>query len=236
VNCMRTLAIIPARGGSKRLPGKNIRPFLGRPLIQWSIEFAKSVDQFSSIFVSTDSDDIANSCKSIGFSVNSRRPQNLASDTASSVDVALDALARAELSEGRFDLVALLQPTTPIREKIRWDQAFDLIKRGAFDAVLGVTQARSHPYQVFKQEANFGLTPWLDRAELHLRSQDLPAAFCVNGGLYLIRSEVLKSERTFFPSRTGGVHFQAPYESMDIDTEADWVVSEALAKHYGKTP
>src|SRR4051794_801209 len=111
---MNSLAIIPARAGSKRLPGKNVKPFLGKPLIQWTIAFAQRAQCFSSIVVSTDSDEIAQCAEQAGLPVPERRPPDLAVDSASSVDVALYSLARIELATGTpFESVALLQPTSP---------------------------------------------------------------------------------------------------------------------------
>jgi N-acylneuraminate cytidylyltransferase len=232
---LRTLAIIPARGGSARLPGKNIRPFLGRPLIHWSIEFARTIPQFEEIFVSTDSEEIAEVCEVIGHRVRHRRPQELASDTASSVDVALEALETAERSNGAFDTVALLQPTSPIRERARWDEAFRMIEDESCDAVVGVSPARTHPWHTFKHLADNTLVPWGGHEGLGVRSQDLPPAVNVCGALYLIRASSLRNLRTFFPERSKGILCSAPYESIDIDTEDDWITAEALVRHYGKT-
>lgn len=232
---LRTLAIIPARGGSSRLPGKNIRPFAGRPLIHWSIEFARNTKQFDEIFVSTDSDEIADSCQAIGHHVAYRRPRDLASDTASSVDVALDALQSAEKGQKSFDLVALLQPTTPIRERARWERAFQMIEDESCDSVIGVSPARTHPLHVFKYQPGAPLQAWSGREALGGRSQDLAPAVQVCGALYLVRASALRESRTFFPERTMGVLCEAPWESIDIDTEADWITAEALTKYYGKS-
>lgn len=232
----QTLAIIPARGGSKRIPGKNIRPFAGKPLIQWSVEFARQVQQFDHVVVSTDSDEIAACCEQVGLAVPYRRPTALAGDFATSVDVALDALDRHEATGATVDFVALLQPTSPLRDPSRWVQAFDWISRDDCDAVIGVAPVRDHPLQVFRQSEDGALTPWTDAQGLTLRSQDMPPAVVVNGALYLVRASVLRRERTFFPRKTRGVVCVHPWESIDIDTEPDWVVAEALAAHYGRRP
>jgi CMP-N,N'-diacetyllegionaminic acid synthase len=230
----KTLAIIPARGGSKRLPGKNVRPFLGRPLIHWTIEFARSVKQFDAVVVSTDSDEIAACCDAAGLFVGERRAADLATDTATSVDVALDALQKAEGAGQQFDYVALLQPTTPLRDVGRWNQAFALMEHPATDAVIGVSPVTDHPFHVFTPDAELGLTPWCDMSARSLRAQDLPRAVVVNGALYVVRSAVLKATRTFFPPATKMVMCDAPLELIDIDTEADWVAAEALANFFMK--
>src|SRR5580704_16478977 len=117
---LKTLAIIPARGGSKRLPGKNTKPFLGVPLIGWSIRFALRMDRFNKVVVSTDSDEIAAISQSEGIEIPYLRPTALASDTASSAAVVQDILVRERSSQRSYDLVALLQPTSPVRDPSRW--------------------------------------------------------------------------------------------------------------------
>jgi N-acylneuraminate cytidylyltransferase len=236
VSSVKILAIIPARGGSKRLPGKNLRPFLGQPLLQWSIAFARRLPQFDRIVVSTDSPAIADCARAAGAEVPALRPAALASDTAGSADVALDLLDREAAAGRDYDLVALLQPTSPMRDAKPWEEAFRLIERLGTDAVVGVSPVRDHPLHVFTVETDGMLVPWSGREGLALRTQDLPAAVCVNGSLYLVRVPALRSERTFFPRRTVGVLCGQPYEAVDIDTEADWVVAEALATHYGRHP
>lgn len=233
---MQTLAIIPARGGSKRLPGKNTRSFLGVPLINWSIRFAQRMNRFDKVIVSTDSEEIANVSRLAGVEVPYLRSTALATDVATSVDVALDILDREAANNQRFDLVALLQPTSPVREASRWHEAFGRIESGDCDAVIGVSPIHTHPFHTFHRDEGGSLLSFGDAAGLGLRSQDLPPAVCVAGNLYLIRSSVLKSHGSFFPSRTVGVLCDEPCEGFDIDNEADWVAAEALAKHYGKWP
>jgi CMP-N-acetylneuraminic acid synthetase len=233
---LKTLAIIPARGGSKRLPGKNIRSFLGVPLIGWSIRFALNMPRFDKVVVSTDSEEIANASRLAGIDVPYLRPAALATDTASSAHVAREVLARERQSQRSYDLVALLQPTSPVRELARWQKAFAHLDRGDCDAVVGVAPARAHPFHVFHWEEDGKLRPFGDPEGTELRSQDLPPAVCVAGNMYLVRTAVLEAQASFFPSRTVGVLCDQPCEAFDIDTEADWVAAEALARHYGKSP
>jgi CMP-N-acetylneuraminic acid synthetase len=232
---LKTLAIIPARGGSKRLPGKNTKPFLGVPLIAWSIRFALKMDRFDKVVVSTDSDEIADASRSEGIEIPYLRPTALASDTASSAAVVQDILARERSSQRSYELVALLQPTSPVREASRWHDAFAHIDRGDCDAVIGVAPAHDHPFHVFQLGEGGALRPFVEPRGTRLRSQDLPPAVCVAGNMYLIRSAVLEAQGSFFPPRTVGVLCDQPCEAFDIDTEADWVAAEALARHYGKS-
>jgi N-acylneuraminate cytidylyltransferase len=233
---VKTLAIIPARGGSKRLPGKNTRSFLGVPLIGWSIRFAQAIDRFDKIVVSTDSEEIARTSRSAGIDVPYLRPAALASDVATSADVVLDILARERQNRLSYDIIALLQPTSPVREPSRWSEAFARIERDDCDAVIGVAPANPHPFHIFHWQEGGKLRPFGQPQGLQLRSQDFPPAVYVAGNMYLIRSAVLEAGRSFFPQRTVGVLCDQPCEAFDIDTEADWIAAEALARHYGKSP
>lgn len=229
---MRTLAVIPARGGSKRLPGKNIRPLHGKPLIHWSIEFARTVDWFSCIEVSTDDAAIAQCCVDVGQPVCRLRPAALATDTATSLDVALDMLDWKASQGEHFDLLALLQPTTPVRNRAYWDQALCLIRDGRHDAAIGVGPAASHPHLTFKILHEQRLQPWIAERPTSLRTQDLEPAWVVNGALYLIRVDALRAERSFMPRTTVGVPMSAPLENLDIDTELDWLVAEQAIRNF----
>jgi CMP-N,N'-diacetyllegionaminic acid synthase len=223
---MRTLAVIPARGGSKRLPGKNIRPLCGKPLIHWSIEFARSVDWITTIEVSTDSIEIAESCKIASQPVTRLRPQVLATDEATSASVALELLDWKALQGEEYDLVALLQPTTPYRRAEHWQQALNLLRDKHYDAVVGVGPAENHPYLTFKTNQAQELVPWILDRPASLRAQDLEPALVVNGSLYLIKTEVLRKGKTFMPPFSGGVIMSDPLENLDIDTEFDLLVAE----------
>lgn len=231
---MGTLAVIAARGGSKRLPGKNVRPFLDVPLIRWSIRFAQSLGRFDRIVMSTDNEEIAAESREAGLDVPYLRPANLATDTASSVDVVLGVLAREKSERRTYDYVALLQPTSPMRDQDRWVEAFDRI--GSCDAVIGVAPVRSHPFHVFMTAGDGLLAPFTNAEGLGLRSQDLPPVVAVAGNMYLIRADVLEQQRTFFPAKTIGIVCDRPYEAVDIDTEDDWIVAEALGRRYGRAP
>ena len=218
------------------MPGKNVRTFLGVPLVGWSIRFAHKIKRFDRIVVSTDSEEVADVSRSEGIDVPYLRPAALASDTATSADVVLDVLARERQSQRSYDLVALLQPTSPVREPSRWNDAFAHLDLGDGDAVIGVAPAHPHPFHVFHWEEGGRLRPFGAPEGTKLRSQDLPPAVYVAGNMYLIRSAVLEAERSFLPPRTVGVLCDQPCEAFDIDTEADWVAAEALARHYGKSP
>lgn len=235
---MRTLAIIPARGGSKRVPGKNRRDFAGTPLVAWSIRFAKSVPWFSRVIVSTDDDAVADIAASENLPVPFTRPADLSGDTATSVAVACHALDFEAAAGREYDLVALLQPTSPVRLMERWEAAYALIADPGVDSVVGLAPARSHPYHTYSLAPGGGLAPFVAGGDelRKQRSQDLPPAHCLAGNLYLTRSSVLREKYTFFPPRTAGVGCDKPFEAMDIDTEEDWVVAETLTRYFRQQP
>jgi len=225
---MRVLAVIPARSGSKRLPGKNIRLLFDKPLIAWSIEFAKSITWFTDIQISTDSMDIAAVCYNHGFEVPRLRPAELATDEATSIDVVLDILSWKHSKGQVFDAVALLQPTTPIRFPQRWTVAFDLLNNNDCEGVIGVCLADTHPYLTFKNSADGFLESWVTRPAGVIRSQDYPPAYAVNGALYLTKVASLVEQRTFFPMKCRSVLCPERVENIDIDTLFDWRVAEML--------
>ncbi len=227
---MRVLAIVPARAGSKRLPGKNLRDFLGKPLIQWTIEFARAEPRFNEVLVSTDCESIARVARDAGASVPWLRPAELASDSASTVEVVLHALAQYADAGRRFDYVAVLQPTTPVRLATRLQEAFRALDAGA-PAAIGVMAAQDHPYWSYRLEGDGALTPFFPDA-VGMRSQLLPKACVVNGSLYLARSVEVESSRTLVPAGVRGVLCVEAVESVDIDSQADWEEAERLVLAY----
>jgi CMP-N,N'-diacetyllegionaminic acid synthase len=224
----RTLAVVPARAGSKRVPGKNVRDFLGRPLIAWSIDFALAVPAFDEVVVSTDSQAIADLSSGMGARVPGLRGEELASDTATTVDVLLDLLGRLEASGERFDRVAVLQPTTPVRFAARWSEAASLLDHGA-PAAVGVVAVAHHPYWTYLVAPDGELEPCFpNRADL--RSQALPPAVQPNGALYLTNVAALRASGSLVPPGTRAVTCTDAVESVDIDTEEDLVEAMSIVE------
>lgn len=231
---MSTLAIIPARGGSKRVPDKNLRPFLGTPLIAWTIRFARGIGLFDHIVVSTDSERIAAVARHEGIDVPWLRPPELSSDTAGSVEMAIHAIEQEALARRRFKNIALLQPTSPVRKTERWREAFDRLEGDGASAAVGVVPAANHPFHTYALEDGARMKSFVggDTSRTRLRSQDLPPAYAIAGNLYLIRIQTLVADKTFFPANTAGIVCDDPCETFDIDTIADWIAAEALAAFY----
>jgi CMP-N,N'-diacetyllegionaminic acid synthase len=224
---MRILALVPARGGSKRLPGKNSRKLGGKPLIVWSIEVAAGHEDICDVLVSTDDAEIARLAESAGALVPWIRPAELAADRASSVDVALHALDWYERERGALDGLLLLQPTSPFRSKETLRAGIDKFRQSGGRAVLSVSTVPVHPLWTLRVE-NDRLVPFLDRHALDVRSQDLPPVFAPNGALYLIGPSDLRAHRSFFGGEAVPLVMDSPRETLDIDTEADWKLAEAM--------
>ena len=222
---MRILALILARGRSKRLPGKNIRVLGGRPLIGWSIDTGKLIPEVCDILVSTDDPKIQDIAKGLGAYTPWLRPKELSADNPSSVDAALHALDWYESKHGVVDGLLLLQSTSPFRgiEKIK--EGVELFSTHDCDSVIGVSPTHAHPKWTFTIENNI-LSPFLSDHGLNTRSQDLESAYVINGSFYLISPGALRQEKSFFVEGALPLVIDSRIESLDIDTEQDWQYAE----------
>lgn len=226
-NDLRILAVVTARGGSKRVPGKNIRLLGGRPLIVWSIDVAKEIREICDILVSTDDPSIAEVARNAGAKVPWLRPTELSTDAASSVDVCLHALDWYESENGKVDGLLLLQPTSPFRSRDTVRRGIELFRAHRCGPVLGVSPARCHPMCCFHIEGET-LRPFIADAARYARSQDFPPAYEVNGALYLIAPADLRARRSFETGSVAPLIVEAPEESLDLDTEWDWRVANTV--------
>jgi CMP-N,N'-diacetyllegionaminic acid synthase len=222
---MRILALILARSGSKRLPGKNIRALGGRPLIDWSIDTGKSIPEVCDILVSTDDPKIQEVAKGLGAYSPWLRPKELSSDNSSSVDAALHALDWYESKHGIVDGLLLLQPTSPFRRIEKIQTGVDLFSTHDSDSVLGVSPTHAHPKWTFTIKNNI-LSPFLSNHGLNTRSQDLESAYVINGSFYLISPSALREAKSFFIDGALPLVINSSIESLDIDTEQDWEYAE----------
>lgn len=211
------LGLIAARGGSKGVPGKNILPIGGKPLLQWTIDVARQSRYIDRLILSSDDSAIMDAARMGGCEVPFRRTPELASDCASSIDVVADALERVP----GFDIVVLLQPTSPLRLAEDIDGVLEVLCNRGAPACVTVRPAHDHPYLVFGDAADGGLQPYaLPAAGRSLRRQDLPPAWCLNGAVFAARTDWFLRERTFLSQQTIG--YPMPLErSLDIDTPAD---------------
>ncbi|MBU6398863.1 MAG: acylneuraminate cytidylyltransferase family protein [Verrucomicrobia bacterium] len=224
----RLLALIPARGGSKRLPGKNKRRLAGRPLIEWTIAAALGSERVTRTVVSTDDPEIAEVARRAGADTPFLRPAELATDLADSVSVARHALEFLRSAGETYNTLALLQPTSPLRAAAQIDAAVELLERKQASAIVSVCRAEHTPLGMNTLPADRSMDHFLSPRVAHKRSQDLPVYYRVNGAIYLIEVPVFLSEATFFPKRGSYALIMDRESSVEIDEEIDWVVAESL--------
>ena len=211
----RLLAVVPARGGSKGVPRKNLREAGGLPMIAWSLRAARESRYVDATVVSTDDKEIATVARAHGGDVPFMRPPALATDQASTIDVVLDALERCP----GYQWVVLLQPTSPLRQAADIDAAVDRCIQAKAPSCVSVCGAQESPYWMYSITGIGHMKPLLPEA-IHTRRQDLPRAFSLNGAVYLARVGWLQRERAFVRPET--VAYEMPLErSLDIDTESD---------------
>ena len=225
---MKIVALIPARGGSKRLPGKNTKLLGGLPLIAWTIRAAKQSGCCSDIVVSTDDLSIGSVSREFGATVPWLRPAQLSSDTASSVDVAIHFLDWYEAEKGAVDGLLFLQPTSPFRTAETISKAVKMYSENAERVpFVSVSPATSHPAWCFRL-TDTGMSPFMGWSSLGKRSQDLEAAWVLNGSIYLISPERLRSDNTFLTIDAKPIVVTEAAEAIDIDDCYDWALAESV--------
>jgi len=223
----KVLALIPARGGSRRLPGKNLLKLCGEPITVWSIKAAQQSKYVDRIVVSTDSDEIAEVARAAGADVPFMRPNYLASDTASSLDVVNHALNELNQKGQCYEFIVLLQPTSPLRTSKHIDESFELLQSKDADAIVGVTEL-DHPIELTNRLPDGFSMKGFFTTDSHLRSQDFPKRYRVNGAIYLVRVESLIKENTIFLSDRIYAYKMDREVSVDIDTPYDLKLADAL--------
>lgn len=218
----RALGLIPARGGSKGIPGKNTRPLAGKPLIAWTIEAARRSRWLDQVVLTSDSSEIQDVARAFGCDVPFTRPAALAADETPGIDPVLHALD--VLGDG-FGWVVLLQPTSPLRTEADIDGAIDLCLGMGAPACVSVTPTPHSPYWTFLIDDQARMRPVVDLPGA--RRQDLPATFLLNGAVYVSRVAPLRAARSFLQPETVG--YVMPSErSIDIDTPLDLKLAELL--------
>lgn len=227
----RVLALVPARSGSKGLPGKNIRDLCGSPLIQWSIDAGLSARTVDRVVVSTDGPEIATVAIACGASVPFLRPAELAGDDSSSIDVVIHALDALAQTGDVFDIVVLLEPTSPLREAVDIDNALARMQESLAGAIVSVCRAESsHPAFVVRQTNQGRLRPFLAGLPTGLRRQEIEPMFYLDGSIYASNVETLRQWRSFYHEDTAA--YEVPkWKSFEIDDIEDFEIVEALASY-----
>jgi CMP-N,N'-diacetyllegionaminic acid synthase len=230
---VRILAVIPARAGSKRLPGKNLRVLAGKPLLAWTIEAAARSGVFSEVLVSTDDEQTAEVARRHGASAPWLRPAALSGDSAMPVEVLLHAVEAQERAGTVPEAVMWLQPTSPFRSSATIREAARIFSGAGGLSVIGVSPAATHPYWCMSLDAAGNLVPFGGRERLSLRSQDLPPAYEVNGTIYLLTVEHLRRQGSLYTDPFRPVVVTDEIERLDIDSPFDWEIAEHFASRLG---
>lgn len=227
---MRVLGLIPARGGSKGIPAKNLAPLGGRPLIGWTLDAARASRLLTRTIVSTDDDVIAARCRALGGDVPWLRPGTLAGDDAAMMPVVLHALERCAADEEQYDAVCLLQPTAPFRNADDIDGAIELLGSSGAEAVISFVEVEdAHPARMrfVDEEGRVGGSPYPEGMEGR-RRQDLPKLYLRNGAIYLTRTDVLRTQASF-QARDCRAWLMPRERSVNIDAPMDLCIAEAVA-------
>ena len=222
---MKPLVVIPARGGSKGVPRKNIKPLNGKPLIQYTIEAAREVFSDNIICISTDDQEIKQAVENMGLEVPFLRPSTLATDTSGTHEVLLHAIDFYEKSGYFPDTLVLLQPTSPFRTGKHIKEALALFD-DTCDMVVSVKETQSNPYYVLREENEEG---WLVKSKQgnFTRRQDCPLVYELNGAIYVCRVDLVKIKQISEFDKVRK-YVMDNLNSHDIDTTMDWELAEII--------
>lgn len=228
INDKRLLALIPARSGSKRLPHKNSLNLGGKPLIAWSIDAGLQSKYVDRVVVSTDSNAIASIAKQYGADSPFIRPEILANDTATTIDVVRHAISMLEKENDFYDYILLLQPSSPLRNTKHIDEAVELLISQSAHGIIGITEIE-HPVEwtntlpMDNSMEDFFSTEYQD-----MRSQDFPVRYRINGAIYLNKIENVVTEGTLFLKDKCYAYIMPQSASLDIDTNFDFKMAESM--------
>lgn len=219
------LAVILARGGSKRLPRKNVRNLAGKPLLAWSIEAGKQSKYVDKVIVSSDDDEILEISKNFGADT-IKRPDELANDTATS----FDAIKHTMENVGKYDYVMLLQPTSPLRNSNHIDEAIELLFKKNADSIVSVCEVDHSPLWSNTLPNDKSMVGFLRSEVLDKRSQDLETFYRLNGAIYICKTDKLLENKGFFLKDNFYAYIMDRKHSIDIDEAIDFQIAEVLIK------
>ncbi|MDP3358904.1 MAG: acylneuraminate cytidylyltransferase family protein [Lutibacter sp.] len=232
---MKILAIIPARGGSKGVPGKNIKMLGGKPLIAYTIQAAKKAKLLTETILSTDSDEIIQVAQTYGLEVPFKRPASLATDESPTILTVLHALDYFSAKGIKFDAVCLLQVTNPFRTSEFIDQAIEKFKNSKADSLISVLKVphEFNPHWVFEENPTGNLKISTGETEIIPRRQALPTAYYRDGSIYITKTEVLLNQKSFYGKSIAYLEADELIH-VNIDTLADWEKAEKMLKNLQK--
>lgn len=227
----RVLAIVPARGGSKGLPGKNIRPLAGKPLIGWTLESAKNSKYLDEVFVSTDSQEIADVAESFGVKVPKLRPEELASDTATSASVVLYTIDYFRKQGKDFDYILLLEPTSPMRKKDDIDNAIALACDHPDKAgVVSLGEVHMEHPSIVKKISDKSIIESYVESQKVTRRQQLDKAYFPYGVVYLVRTDYFEKNQLFY-GKDSLPYIIERWQCYEVDDIYDFTAIEAILKY-----
>lgn len=221
------LAIIPARGGSKRLPRKNLLELNKKPLIAWSIQAATNSKYIDRVIVSSDDDEVLSVSQKFGAEV-IKRPQELASDTATTFDALEHTIANIDK---KYDFIILLQPTSPLRDEVHIDEAIELLMSREADAVISVCEMEHSPLWSNTLSESKSMKSFLNKNLLNRRSQDLDTYYRLNGAIYICKRDIFLEKQTFFIEDNIFAYEMEGKKSVDIDEELDFLFAKTLLEY-----
>lgn len=226
---MKILAIIPVRGGSKGVPGKNIKLLNGKPLIAYTSEIALQSNYLSEVIISTEDEQIIETAKSLGIKVPFLRPLELAQDHTPTIDVVIQALEWYEKQNSYFDAVCLLQVTSPFRTLEFLDKAIEKFILSDCDSLVSVQRVPQefNPHWVFEVNADGHLKIATGETEIITRRQELPIAFHRDGSIYITKTEVILKQKSLYGKSIAYIESNADFY-VNIDTMEDWEKAEEM--------
>jgi CMP-N,N'-diacetyllegionaminic acid synthase len=226
----RILAVIPARGGSKRIKNKNTLLLAEKPLLAWTIDAAKGSKYIDKVVVSSDSEEIRRIAIEAGAEAPFLRPPNLSGDHASSADVVLHSLNFLSERGESFDTCILLQPTSPLRSAVHIDEAFELYEKLEAKSIISVTNI-GHPIEWVNELGDAGqMDIFFTKGSVYKRSQDYPERYMINGAIYIFGVDQFKVDNSYFFERGSFAYVMRKKDSIDIDTYDDLDLAEMFLK------
>ena len=223
------LGLIPARGGNKGLPGKNIKPLLGKPLIAWTIEQSLESKYLDRVIVSTEDKEIAEVSKKYGAEVPFMRPRELATDEAKGIDVILHAIdwLNENDKQKQYNLIMLLQPTSPLRATEDIDKAIEFLFLKEAKAIVSVCEVDHHPLWANTLPEDGCMKDFIRKEIMNKNRQELPVFYRLNGAIYLAYCDYIKNQKKFFGEETFA-YIMPKNRSVDIDSNLDFKLAGLL--------
>lgn len=230
INGKTVLAIIPARGGSKGVPRKNVKDLCGKPLIAWTIEEALKSKYIDRLIVSTEDDEIAEISKKYGAEVPFVRPKELAEDTSKAIDTYIYTVNKLRYDfKYRPDIILILQATSPFRKTKHIDEALNLFINKQADSVISVMEIDNYPEWLKKITQEGKLIDYIDSTKNYLNRQEIDEYYVPNGAIYIFKTEIITNLKTYYTDDTYAYIMQKE-ESIDIDTKFDFKIAQLILK------